>query len=166
MAFVCTITAESYHADVFRNGNAYSAIVNIGCDNEEPKSYSVVVGLEPNPAGQMELFFVVVEAFADGTEYEHWSGLQTRFLSRQERVLVMEIIADATKSLIERAKPDCILVVTHDDNPPEKALIKHRMIVSIVAHSGYRVTQSDQYHGKMVWIAERLATEKVTQPGT
>jgi hypothetical protein len=143
VAFICTVTAENYHADVFRRGGAYSAVVNIGYDDEEDKSYSVVVGLDPTPTGSLELFFVVMETWATGEEYTHWSGLETRFLSREHRGLVMNVIASATKSLIDQARPDSVLVVTHDDNPPEKALVKHRVLCSVVSMAGYQVTQSD-----------------------
>jgi hypothetical protein len=103
MAFVCTITEESYHGDIFRNGDCFSEVVNIGHDPAEGKGYSVVVGIDRTGGGGYELYFFVVET-TDGNEYPYWSGRETVFLKGEDRAKVMAIVTLATRAIIDVAR--------------------------------------------------------------
>jgi hypothetical protein len=49
MAFQLTVQEDGWHADVFRQGNAYLVVINFGYNAETKTTYSVMIGLEPLP---------------------------------------------------------------------------------------------------------------------
>jgi hypothetical protein len=56
MAFQLTVSEGGWRADVFQKDGAYLVTINFGYDSETRTTYSVVVGLEPLPGGDMEYF--------------------------------------------------------------------------------------------------------------
>ena len=124
-----TVTEDEWHADVFRQGNAYLVVVNFGYNPEAKTTFSVMIGLEPLPGGDMELFFTVIANGANNEKKEYHSGADTVGLFPKEaRRLVLKIVLSATKSLINTAQSKNVRFFTFDADPPEKALVKYGMI--------------------------------------
>ncbi|WP_428988856.1 hypothetical protein [Methylocapsa aurea] len=125
MAFVRIIQEDQFQADTFRNGAAWAVVVNIGFDDTEPLNYSLIVGLDLMGAGAIEYYFHIVEANSETEdEYIYWSGRDTAsFIPSDDRVVILGALLTATHVLLEQARPERVEVVTHDANPPEKALV-------------------------------------------
>jgi hypothetical protein len=159
MAFVRVISDEEFQADTFKKGNSWSIVVNIGYDDENDLSYSLVVGLEPMGGGAIEYFFQIIEADGEsGGEYIYWSGKDTAaFIPKEDRVVILSAVLTATRALIENAKPSRVEMVSYDPDPPQKALVKHWLIGRVFEQCGYVVKTADPYHGKRVWWMERKA---------
>ena len=157
MAFVCSIASDTYRADTIRNGNAYLSVINVGYDDQENVSYSLVVGLEPLAGGDYEFFFHLVAANGDdGSEHPYWSARDVAtFIGREDRARIRAVLLTATHSLVETARPDRVECVTYDENPPDRALVKYFLIAEVFRGCGYAVTSPDPWHGKHIWWMER-----------
>jgi len=157
MAFVCTITEESFHADVFRRGGEYIVHVHVGYDDQSDKNYSIVVGLSPAPPGEYEYYFAFVEVNGeDDSEREIWDGRETgAIINREHKREIMAVIMAATKGLLEHAKPGRFFMATHGDHLPDKAMAKYRALHTVFEDCGYTVNQTDSYHGRRAWWMER-----------
>jgi hypothetical protein len=158
MAFVRVIEDEHSQIEVFHKGNAWAVIIDIGYDDVEPLTYSLVVGLEPMGGGAIEYYFQVVEANLQ-TEHErtYWVGKDTAFIESDDRAIILRALLAATRALLDNARPERVEVVTYESNPPEKALVKHLLIGRVFEDCGYAVHTADPYHGKRVWWMERTS---------
>lgn len=157
MAFICTARGEHFSADVFQDENACSIVVDIGYDDEKDCDYKVVVGLEPQAGGGAEFYFHIIEIDGEtGRDYPYWSGRDVaRFIGPADRHEIMCVILTLVQVLLQTARPERVECVTHDANPPDAALLKHRAILEVFSECGYNVITADPYHGKRVWWMER-----------
>jgi hypothetical protein len=57
--------------------------------------------------------------------------------------------------MLSKARPINAFMVSYDENPPDKAIIKYDILLLIFKHLGYKVERGDDYHGKYVWTMER-----------
>ncbi|MCJ2108640.1 hypothetical protein MKK70_25355 [Methylobacterium sp. E-041] len=131
--------------------------MSIGYDDASTKVYTMAVGFEPLPGGDTKYFFHVVEGDTEtGEECVHWSGRETRFITQSEdRKAILAAVLTLTEGLLKSAEPDTVRWFTHEERPPDKALVKHFLIANVFDVSGYDVRTCDPYHGRWVWFAER-----------
>jgi hypothetical protein len=157
MAFVCIIKDDQFQADIFRNGNMWAVIVNVGYDDTEDKRYSAMIGLEPSAGGRVEFFYNLIEADGEtGAEHVYWCGKDVAaFIEPKDRELILNVVANETLNLLRAAKPERVEYVTHDSMFPKKALAKHMVVIEACRTAGYEVFTADTYHGKRVWWMER-----------
>lgn len=157
MAFVCTCREDAFNVEVFQRGSASLAVLQIGYDDESSLVFTMAVGFEPLPGGDSEFFFHVVEGDTE-TDHEHtyWSGRETGFISaREDRRAILDAVLTLTQGLIRSVQPPSVQWYTHDETPPERALVKHFLIANVFDANGYAVRTTDPYHGRWVWFAER-----------
>lgn len=157
MAYISLIQND-WHAEVFRVGNAYQIVVNVGRDPALRRTYSIAVGLEPLPEGGLEYYFYIVNLEEEDGQYtSHMSGLETKFfIPSIARAQVLRAILQATRDLLGQVNPETVKWTTYDQNMPHKALVKFQLVVRVFENSGYRVVEGDPYHGRYIWRAERL----------
>lgn len=163
MAFVCTVKKETFDAEVFQHGNSYAAVINVGYDADSDRGYSLVVGLEPMAGGELEYFFHILETDRK-IEYkqDYWCGKDVaEFISKEDRQAILQVLVSATCEMLDLVRPEKVNYISHDVNPPDKALVKHGLIASGFERCGYQVHTADPYHGKRVWWMERLADQAV-----
>jgi hypothetical protein len=156
MAFQLTVREDGWRADVFRQGGCYLVVINFGYDPETKSTFSVMIGLDPLPGGDMEHFFCIIENTADNEKKCYYSGANTgKLFPKETRKLVLSMVLSATHSLINAAQCSSIKHSTHDANLPQKALVKHILIAEVFESCGYVINRPDPYHGRYIWWAER-----------
>ncbi len=150
MGFVCTADAAEFELI----GDAI--VVPVGYDDVEPKSYFLLISFDVLPGGDEEFFFCLVEANAeDRTEARYWSGLDvSRFVTREDRVLIRHALLEGTTRLLEHRAPKRVFCCTHDLNVPDKALTKHVLITHIFGAFGYMLKREPKCLGKESWWME------------
>jgi len=153
MVYAPAISPNDIDAEVFRRGSDLLVVVNVGYDDEKGAIYSLVLGLSPMAGGgALELFFHIVEAFEDGRREEiYWSGKDTHFISKPDRVEILMILVALTAKLLETETPEAVMMITHDGDMPSKAMKKHTLIARVFKEHGYQVRRFDGYHGKVTW---------------
>jgi hypothetical protein len=157
LAYVSTIQ-EDWHAEAFRRGNAYQIVVNIGHDEATNCTYSIALGLEPQPGGAMEYYFCII-VYNGNTDEETscFSGLEsTNILPQVQRGAVLRAFLHATRLLLIQVNPANVNWCTWDQNLPEKALRKYLLIARVFESAGYRVESAAPHNGQYFWHAERL----------
>ena len=157
MAYTSLIQ-DNWHAEVFRVGNSYQVIINVGRDVALKRTFSVAVGLEPLPTGELEYFFYIVnmEEENDQSTY-HMGGLETKsFIPAIARPAILRAILQATKDLLVQVNPNAVSWTTYDQNLPDKGLVKFRQVIKVFEAAGYRVEEGEPYHGRHHWHAELL----------
>jgi len=157
MAFISSITEDSFQADVFREGKEYSIHVHVGYDDSENKTYSVVVGLSPIPPGEYEYYFALIEVDADtDSERMIWDGRQTKeIIGETERREILRVVMGLTKGLLDQVKPPIFYMATHGEYLPDRAMTKYRALHQVFRDCGYNITQTDPYHGKRSWWMDK-----------
>lgn len=156
MAFICTVD-DATEINVFRRGNAWLAVAAVGFDPEEKKDYSVAVGLEP-AGGDLEYYFNLIIADNEtGTEDIVWDGKYVhRLIDKESRKAILNVILAATRRLLQEAKPERFFRCTYEPDLPDRALEKHERVTEAMAECGYLSRRADPYHGKRIWIVERV----------
>ena len=146
MAFVCT--AGDFPPEVI-NGEL---VIPIGYDDQNPLSYSVLMGFSPTGGGESEFYWVIVQTnTAEDTETPFWSGLDTKgIFSQEDRILIRIAVQDAIAVLLGHTKPQRIFCCTHDSDLPQKALL----IAAIFKMCGYEVLRQQLQLGKHSWWME------------
>ena len=84
MGFVCTTTGKEFEiADD-------TVLMPIGYDDQEPKSYTLIIGFDSMAGGDPEFYFCILEVNTEEhTELRHWSGLDVaKFTSKDDRRLI------------------------------------------------------------------------------
>ena len=153
-----SLIQDNWHAEVFRVGGAYQIVINAGRDAALKRTFSVAVGLEPLPTGDLEYFFYIVN-MEEGTDAytSHMSGLETKaFIPALARPAILRAILQATKDLLVQVNPITVSWTSYDRNLPEKGLTKFQQIVKVFEVVGYRVEEGEPYHGRHHWHAELL----------
>jgi hypothetical protein len=156
MPFICTLTEESCHAEVFSSGGEHSVVVRVGHEEAGDKTYSMVVGLSPQPPGEMEFFFFMAEAdSAEETDREIWDSREiSNLIGHEDRKKILAALLGAAQLLLSSVKPECFIVCTRDGNLPAPALEKYQKLNHLFSAMGYTVTATDPYHGKRSWWME------------
>lgn len=153
-----SLIQQDWHAEAFRKGNAYQIVVNVGCDAALCHTYSIGLGLEPQPGGFVEYFFYILDYDEKNDEYEYChSGLESiSIIPRVQRGAILRAILHATKLLLGQVNPITVNWCTYDRNLPEKALVKYSLIAKVFESAGYRVEAGEPHNGQYFWSAERL----------
>lgn len=156
MAFICTVKGENFNIEVFRKGNAFSVVINLGYEDDSDAGYSAVIGLEPMGGGNIEFFFHLVR-FRDGHDDElFWSGLDLpNCILPNDRECILDALCSTAHELLNQVKPPTFHYCTHDRDAPDKALVKHILMMKVFESCGYTVNSADPYQGKRVWWMER-----------
>lgn len=150
MPFVCTT------ADFLPELINEDLVFPIGYDDENPLYYSVLMGFSPMPGGDVEFYWVIIEADKEtGEERALWSGLETKdIIGKAERILVRTAVLSGIEYLLERVKPNRVFCCTHDSDLPRKALYKHSLVAAQFKLGGYSVSDQPEMLGKQSWWAE------------
>lgn len=140
---------------LFQSGSSYAMTVRVGHDGD--KRYSIVIGLEPLPGGDMEYYFHLLEVdVVTGEDRIFWSGLPvSNIIPKDDRRRILAVILSCTKHLLIATYPSVVFRFAHDENPPERALEKHYSVNDVFEECGYRVEELDSRHGRRAWKAER-----------
>lgn len=161
MPLVCCLS-EAVEADVFQGDGEAIVTIPIGYDDETHCVYSAVIALSPiigAPNGSYEQVFYLLEYDPDSsTSHEYWDGESTRhFISKKDdRHSVLEAICTATDHLIQLVRPRIVSFMTHTQNLPDRALRKYETVASVYRRAGYDAREGEPYHGRRIWMAERM----------
>jgi hypothetical protein len=70
----------------------------LGYDDQEPKSYTLIIGFDATAGGDPEFYFCVVEVnHEENTETRYWSGLDVaKFASKDDRRLIRSALLIGT----------------------------------------------------------------------
>jgi hypothetical protein len=100
LAYISLIQ-QDWHAEAFRIGNAYQIVVNVGCDPAVGHTYSIALGLEPQPGGALEYYFYIVDIDERTDEYRacHDGRESINILPKVQRGAILRAILHATKLL-------------------------------------------------------------------
>jgi hypothetical protein len=157
MPFVCTLSPESCHAEIFHSGDETTVLVRVGYDEAGDKTYSVMAGFSPIPPGDLDFFFALIEADAEeDTERFIYDALVAGLLiPREDRPKIMAAVLYAAQLLVDSVKPDYFIMSTRDGYLPAKALEKYHHLNQLFSAAGYRITKTDPYLGTCSWWMER-----------
>jgi hypothetical protein len=149
---------DNWHAEAFRLGNDFKIIVNVGRDAAVGHTYSIMVGLAPQPGGASEYYFCILDLDeTTGELADCHSGLESgNILPKVQRGAILRAILHATKLLLGQVNPVTVNWSTFDLNFPDKALVKYNRVVRVFEGSGYTVTAGEPHNGQHFWSAERL----------
>jgi hypothetical protein len=144
--FICTLPGSQ--ADIAIDAQA--AVVPIGYDDIEPKSFTILVGFAASPG--------VVEADHEtGQEFHLYSGLETKHIfNTLDRQLVLDAAFWATEKLLELVAPPRFFCCTYDADLPERALRKHQKLVERFRMCGYQVSPQPVQMGKHSWYLDKI----------
>lgn len=158
MAFVCTCDCETLDAEVLRNSEGWAVVAHLGYEEYTDVDYFCHVGLSEMPGGNLELYFYVRAINLHTKEAkEFWSGRYLpEIIDSDARVAILATVCTCIKALLNEARPSLVFWQTHDERPPQKALVKYERVAVVVRDSGYVVTKADEFYGKLAWWAERL----------
>lgn len=153
-----SLIQNDWHAEAFRVGNAYKVVTNVGCDLLLQRTYSIAVGLDPLPSGELEYYFYIVDLDEITDDMHHfYSGRDTKnILPDVQRGAILRAILHATKSLLSQVNPAKVNWCTWDTHLPDKAKSKFRDIVRVFETSGYKVQEGEPHNGRNLWYAERV----------
>lgn len=156
VAFVCTVQLDEVRADFFHKGADTLVNLHIGYDDEKSLNYNLLLGLAPSPLGP-EYFFCLLEIDGyNNTEREIWDAREVRrFISKQDKLKVRRLLLESTAQLLNMFPIDCFCMATRDADLLDTALEKYRALCHVFSQAGYKVTESDSYHGRLMWWAER-----------
>jgi len=156
MAFVCDVAEDVIQGHFQRHGSAYVVVVPIGYDDEEDKSYTLLVTLDILPGVEYEFTYCIVEHDgATNSEYCYWSGADVaKFIGKEDRATILGCLASVTAHLLRAVRPRHVTMCSWDVNLPEKAKRKHFLIARVFEACGYEVHTFDEYHGQSVWCME------------
>ena len=135
----------------------------IGHDDETGCVYSILVGMAPYPGHDddtFELIFNITEANIHGDDtYCWWDGLDTkhRLSDPEHRRLTLLALFACVQRTIDVCRPRIVHMCTHTDGLPDKALRKFHRIAAIFRDNGYMAKAADPYHGRYIWMMERLS---------
>lgn len=156
MSFICTIEDET-EAQFFPHGRGAMGMVAIGYDDIDDKSYTVHVSLGVMPGDVFDLSFWINEYDGEVDDnYQLTSGMQTQFINREQRLVILNCICRLTHALVAFHKPDIINVCSSDQDAPEKSHFKFFRVATTIEKIGYKIATYDPYHGQRVWRAERI----------
>jgi hypothetical protein len=131
-------------------------VAYVGSDIDTGCAYYAVAALSPL-YDYFEYSFFVIER-CSGSEEQFNSGLKTNGLFNEvDRSAILTVVLRATEMLLDWKQPLLVDRCTFDANLPKKALVKHTLISKIFSGCGYKITSCDDWNGKRVWRAERVA---------
>ena len=137
---------------VLADEDSASVRVRVGND-DEGHSYHLVVSLDPDPTGQSELNFSIVQ-YRDSFDPEHvfyQSSDVAGVIDRKSREKIRSELQKATKLLINTVRPRSIVLRAPQTNLPEKALIKYYLLVQVILSCDYTA----RLLAPLVWCMER-----------
>ncbi|HWI26094.1 MAG TPA: hypothetical protein VN668_03945, partial [Stellaceae bacterium] len=120
-------------------------LVRVGYDESGDKIYSIMAGLSPQPPGELEYVFALIEADAEtDTERAIFDSQEVAaMISQDDRAKVMAAVLAATQLLIDQVKPQYFVMATRDGYLPPRALEKYEKIHHLFIESGYSVTATN-----------------------
>lgn len=160
MAFVSTLNDDWTTTATFLNlevgEGEFVITLPIGFDDESNAVLSVLVCLATVPGygkQRYELVFHIVIAEDDEEDFRS-DGLETITVltCKYDRAQVLSAILYATKRLIEEVTPLAVIMVTHELNLPEKALVKYEKIAAVFREAGYKAGRGDPMYGQQIWM--------------
>jgi len=157
MSFKCSIRDEAWefdHIPIAENEHIVSMLV--GYNTDSGANVFVQAALTPYLDGEPEYSFWILQRDPyTGHEQHFLSGIDvSRFIDKSDRERILTVVLAATKELLETKRPKRVYRCNNDVAPPERALEKHYAVSRVFRDAGYEVTQSDDWYGKRVWLAE------------
>jgi hypothetical protein len=143
--------------ELVQEGDSSIVIARVGDDDISPTTYSLLVALRPEPPGRSAFYFALVAADATGgSDRVFWSGRDVaRFVDRADRRAILDRLLDATRFLLDVARPREVFRCTHDADVPSAALAKHDAITAVFEAAGYDVASLGKQFGTHAWLARR-----------
>jgi hypothetical protein len=159
VTFVCVVGGNGERADyqLIENGNAAVVRTRVGYDDTTFHTYHMFCGVDVMAIGGLEYYFNLVKLDTNGDEVAtFWSGKEVaRFVTENDRKAILAVVLTATHMLVERVRPYEVFMVTHDPNPPEKAMLKYSLIIQAFHECGYVAKATDPYQGLQSWWITR-----------
>ncbi|MBI2240584.1 MAG: hypothetical protein HYU59_07250 [Magnetospirillum gryphiswaldense] len=157
MAFVLS-PDDPLRVHDFEYDGDHVLICRVGVDPDTHKTYFAAVGLDPLPENRPEYWFAIIEKDAySEVEKMHLGGQKlAKVFSLKDRSAILDIVCRLTASLLDWTKPKMVSRITNDAYQGAKGIEKHNIISAVFVACGYRVTKCDSWHGKRVWLCERL----------
>lgn len=154
---------ESIDLAYLTNGNEGVVTVQVGYDDVTDDTYSLLVALSP-PAGaasgEFELVFSVIQYdHEEECSYQLSDGLETRYHipSKEHRAACLWAVCESVRALIDQHSPQIVSMMTMKPDLPEKALRKYYAVANVFSEAGFTVGQPDSYHGRRIWLMERVS---------
>lgn len=148
----------SYETD--EDGSAL-LICPIGCDHSIEAAFFIQVAVQwDKDLDAFEFFFAVSVTFVDAEYTDRFlSGIETKtyISAADDREYVLMSALAAMTMLLRQARPDRVVIFSHDPNLPPAALRKHVKMTEVFERCGYRVVELPPCHGRRVWRAERTS---------
>lgn len=164
MAFTFEISeGDEIAVKVLENRFETLGIVPIGRDPERSVFFSVQVSLmdigpPDGSLSRMELMFDIVMEGDEAPDYID-DGRRTKFLTADQRRIVLVVICEVANRLLCHRAPDQVLMSTVDGTLPRKALVKYDAVSSAVVEAGYVGGRCDAFEGQQLWMfAKRPVT--------
>lgn len=159
MAFVCVLENSNEASIISSDGKAIS-VIPIGYDDSGDETYALVVTLDRQAGGDMELSFWIEADSGVGEPYNYFSGRDTRyFIFSSDRAKILAALLSVIRELVVAFWPKCVTMFTVDENLPPNALKKFNVIAMLFERLGYRIRCPDSYYGRRVWNMERMEQE-------
>lgn len=156
MAFVCTLRSQSSSPlAVVATSSLATVVYPIGYDDHDDRVYQLFVSFGRAPGGIVEYSFCITCIHNDGVVHDFWdSKVVAGVIPSKDRVLILQLLLDATKRLIKETNYPEVTMHTFATNLPPKALVKYRYIAQIFMNEGYKVREKEK-RGQHIWWFER-----------
>lgn len=157
MSFICNLPDDwSLVRPVIRgSGSKWLSTLHVGNNVDDTRSYSIVMGFEPQPGTDRAEYFFCISVWDNETnahDRDFWSGQDTlRLFDHAVRSRIKIALGVSLRALLNRYRPHDVMFITHDEDLPPKALIKFAFIIDIYREFGYAARPYDSYKGKSMW---------------
>ncbi len=153
----------SIEFELAQNGTEGVVTTQFGYDDITDDTYSLMVSLSP-PAGaapgEFEIVFCIIQYDHDEEcSYQLWDGQQTRnhFPDGEHRAACLWGVLECAKILIDQHSPQIVSMHAYTPDLPSKALRKYNAVASVFSEAGFTVGQPDPFHGRQMWLMERVS---------
>jgi hypothetical protein len=140
-------------------GSYVAASVIVGTCVAENVVFSVEAGLtHRNGDPACEYYFVSFGQYPDGIKY-FWKGSDLPwYISRYDRLHIVDGVCRATEALLKRASPFRVFRVTndvHDESSP--GLAKHQRVSLVFNHCGYEFEETScNQVSPLQWVMRKI----------
>lgn len=160
MAFICTLGSLTSLEPVVAASKQLSTLVYpIGYDDRDGRAYQLFISFGSAPGGIIEYSFCIVCIHNNGVAHDFWdSKVVAGMISRDDRRLILQLLLEATTSLVRDTLFPEVTMHTFARDLPPKALVKYRFIAQIFTSEGYSVRETER-RGQHIWWFRRETGE-------
>lgn len=142
-------------------GPRFSVLTPVAASDDERRLVAVLTSLYPYeedgyPMHEFQ-FAISVTDFETDEVFETCERDMARgYLPTDVAPRVMDCVLAAIPALVEHVQPVAIYRVTKATRPPDKALVKHKLVTSRFQECGFEITQSGtERAAREFWVMER-----------